>query len=536
MRNRKDVDKVGQTAQAVAAVVPRQCGVLIVEDDPDLQWRLARMLTVQGNRVVGTSSGDGALALIAEWPVDLVLVDEDLPGMDGLEVARHIQRTHPDVPVILMAVQETQEVQVAARLAGVVACLTKPFRVEVLAELHGVSQGATRGGPGTRRVAPTAVKRALRIGLAILVLLAIVAGAHAYLWLRLVHDPELSPPVARAATLVLIALGLALPAAPLLSRRLPRQAATVLSFPVYLWMGVAFLLLVVLGAGDAVRLFLPIAPRTDAEVAIIVVALLAAVAVRSALGPVSVREVHVTLPRLPAPMHGTSLVQLSDLHIGPLLGRPFLERVVAQTNALEPDLIVITGDLVDGPVEQLAPHVAPLADLRARHGVYFVTGNHEYYAETNPVRGADRWIAHLEALGIRVLRNEHVPIERDGHGFDLAGVDDSHAASFGGGHGADVAAAVAGRDPCRALVLLAHQPLEVRHAARHGVGLQLSGHTHDGQIWPFGWLVRLQQPYVAGLARHGDTHVYVSRGTGFWGPPMRLFAPSEVTRIVLDAA
>jgi predicted MPP superfamily phosphohydrolase len=189
-------------------------------------------------------------------------------------------------------------------------------------------------------------------------------------------------------------------------------------------------------------------------------------------------------------------------------------------------MVVITGDLVDGSVAELEPHVEPLKRLRAKDGVYFVTGNHEYYS------GANAWIAHLESLGIRVLRNERVPI-RGEHGFDLAGVDDWTAHQFGGEHGMNLEKALSGRDPDRAVVLLAHQPKAIVEAGARGVDLQLSGHTHGGQLFPFNFLVGLQQPYVAGLHDHGATKIYVSRGTGYWGPPMRVGAPAEITRIEL---
>jgi len=218
------------------------------------------------------------------------------------------------------------------------------------------------------------------------------------------------------------------------------------------------------------------------------------------------------------------------VHVGPTIGRTFIEQIVAQANAANPDVIAITGDLVDGSVEELREHVAPLAQLKARYGVYFVTGNHEYYS------GAQAWCEELERLGIRVLRNERVSIGGADASFDLAGIDDAHAHQFGNGHGADLARAVLGRDPSRELVLLAHQPRAVFEAVEHGVGLQLSGHTHGGQIWPWTYLVRLQQPVVAGLARFSDTQVYVSRGTGYWGPPMRLAAPAEITRVTLRTA
>lgn len=253
-----------------------------------------------------------------------------------------------------------------------------------------------------------------------------------------------------------------------------------------------------------------------------------AVALRSALtGPV-VTHVAVRLRRLPHAQAGTTIAQISDLHVAPLLGRDYVARVVARTNALQPSLIVITGDLVDGTVEQLRDAVAPLAELRAPHGVYFVTGNHEYYS------GVDPWIAELTRLGVRVLRNERVTIGDAAASFELAGIDDWTAASFGGGHGANLAEALRGHDPARELILLAHQPKAIYEAAELGVGLMLSGHTHGGQIWPFGYLVKLAQPYLAGLAQHGATQIYVNRGTGYWGPPMRLAVPPELTLLELQ--
>jgi predicted MPP superfamily phosphohydrolase len=204
--------------------------------------------------------------------------------------------------------------------------------------------------------------------------------------------------------------------------------------------------------------------------------------------------------------------------------------VVKRVNDLRPDVIAITGDLVDGNVDELREHVAPLGDLKAELGVFFVTGNHEYYS------GPDAWIRELARLNVRVLRNERVELERDGVTIDLAGVDDYSSRGLAQGHGPDLPRALEGRDGSRALVLLAHQPRAFVEAAKLGVGLQLSGHTHGGQIWPWNWFVRLQQPYVAGLHREGDAQIYVSRGTGYWGPPMRVAAPAEITQLVLEPA
>jgi predicted MPP superfamily phosphohydrolase len=250
--------------------------------------------------------------------------------------------------------------------------------------------------------------------------------------------------------------------------------------------------------------------------------------VKSALSEVAVRKLAVPLAKLPPSMAGLTVVQITDVHIGPTLGHDWLARVVAKINALSPDVVVITGDLVDGSVDDLRAHVAPLADLRAKHGVFFVTGNHEYYS------GVDSWLSELARLGIRALRNERVEIKQGDVAIDLAGVDDWSAHSFGHGHGADLPRALEGRDPSRALILLAHQPRQIVEAAKLGVGLQLSGHTHGGQIFPWNFMVRLQQPYVAGLHRHEGTLVYVSRGTGYWGPPMRVGIPAEITHFTLQ--
>ncbi len=240
-------------------------------------------------------------------------------------------------------------------------------------------------------------------------------------------------------------------------------------------------------------------------------------------------EVSVTLPRLPARLDGFTIVQITDVHIGNTIGRAFVEAMVAEVAAARGDLIAITGDLVDGSVRRLAHAAEPLADLRAPHGVFFVTGNHEYYSGVGP------WLAHLPTLGVVPLRNERVRIGDGDASFDLAGIDDRSGRRFRG-HGPDLAAAVSGRDPSRELVLLAHQPRMVSDAVVHGVGLQLSGHTHGGQIWPWHYLARAQQGgLLAGLSRHGDTQLYVSRGTGYWGPPVRVGAPAEITRIVLRA-
>ena len=241
------------------------------------------------------------------------------------------------------------------------------------------------------------------------------------------------------------------------------------------------------------------------------------------------RVVRVTVPirGLTAALAGFRIVQISDIHVGPTIKRGYLEAIVARVNALEPDLVAITGDLVDGSVAELAEHVAPLAQLQSRHGTYFVTGNHEYYS------GVHGWVEELKRLGIRVLHNEHVVLRHQGAALVLAGVPDYGGHHFDPEHGSDPAAALRGAPDHAPRVLLAHQPRSAAAAARAGFDLQLSGHTHGGQFLPWTFLVPLQQPFTAGLHQLGRMQIYVSRGTGYWGPPKRLGAPSEISELRL---
>ncbi|MET7357387.1 metallophosphoesterase [Streptomyces sp. NPDC005562] len=237
-------------------------------------------------------------------------------------------------------------------------------------------------------------------------------------------------------------------------------------------------------------------------------------------GP-EVKRVTVPLAKLPRAAHGFRIAVVSDIHLGPILGSGFTRRVVDTVNATQPDLIAVVGDLVDGSVEHLAPAAAPLAALRSRHGAYFVTGNHEYFS------GADQWVDHVRELGLHPLRNARTELP----GFDLAGVDD--VAGESEGKGPDFAKALGDRDRSRASVLLAHQPVVIHDAVEHGVDLQLSGHTHGGQLWPGSLVAELANPTVAGLERYGDTQLYVTRGAGAWGPPVRVGAPSDITVVEL---
>ena len=238
-------------------------------------------------------------------------------------------------------------------------------------------------------------------------------------------------------------------------------------------------------------------------------------------------EIDVPLAGLPAALEGFTIAQISDIHVGATIKRAFVDAIVERVNGLRPDMVAITGDLVDGSVPELSSDTAPLARLHSRHGTFFVTGNHEYYS------GALSWIAEMRRLGASVLLNEHVVLDHDGAAVTVAGVTDYSAHHFDPSHRSDPAAALAGAPAASAKVLLAHQPRSASSAAEAGYDLQLSGHTHGGQFWPWNLFVRLQQPFTAGLHRLGRMWVYVNRGTGYWGPPMRFGIPSEITRIRL---
>jgi predicted MPP superfamily phosphohydrolase len=242
----------------------------------------------------------------------------------------------------------------------------------------------------------------------------------------------------------------------------------------------------------------------------------------------SVVSVDVPIAGLPAALAGFTIAQISDVHVGPTIKRDYLDAIVQAVNRLGADMVAVTGDLVDGRVSELASHVAPLAELRSRHGTFFVTGNHEYYS------GAAAWVQELQRLQIRVLQNEHVVLQHDGAALLVAGVTDYSAHHFDPAQRSDPAAAIAGAPAAAGMrLLLAHQPRSADAAQRAGFQLQLSGHTHGGQFWPWNLFVRLQQPFTAGLHRLRDLWVYTSRGTGYWGPPKRFGAPSEITRLRL---
>ncbi|MFE4215255.1 metallophosphoesterase [Streptomyces sp. NPDC056844] len=425
--------------------------------------------------------------------------------------------------------------------------------------------------------------------------LALLAGVHRYVWRRLIGDTTAKGGLARrAGTVAAFVLPLLTVGAFVSSRSgVPFPVQQVLAWPGYLWLAALLYLTLALLVGEAVRPLLrrflarraatrqaapaalsadapaaqipdapaaqvpaataaepgpatggstrtdpapdteaPAPPVADPSRRLFVARAVGGAAALAGLGTVGLgtygvlrgprtKRITVRLAGLPRSAHGFRIAMVSDIHLGPILGRAHTRRVVDAINATNPDLVAVVGDLVDGSVADLGPAAEPLAGLEARHGSYFVTGNHEYFS------GAAEWVDHVRELGLHPLENARVEIA----GFDLAGVND--VAGESEGQGPDFARALGDRDRSRASVLLAHQPVVIDDAVEYGVGLQLSGHTHGGQLWPGNLVAELANPTVAGYERYGDTQLYVSRGAGAWGPPVRVGAPSDITVVEL---
>ncbi|MFG2964201.1 metallophosphoesterase [Streptomyces sp. NPDC048288] len=411
-----------------------------------------------------------------------------------------------------------------------------------------------------------------------LLALTVVTGLYWYLWRRLVRDTTTGPGRTRRLGTVLFVVGPILMFAALFAEvgHAPFLLQRTLAWPGFLWMALSLYLLLAVVAGEALR---PLVTRLSKRFALQrpaperpargagncatshdgaqlslqteappkeltraqnpapsrrlfvsrVVGGAAATAATATVGLGTygvlrgprVKRVTVPLAKLPRAAHGYRIAVVSDIHLGPILGKGFAQHVVDTINATRPDLIAVVGDLVDGSVKNLGPAAAPLAQLSARHGAYFVTGNHEYFS------GAAQWVEEVRRLGLHPLENARAELAH----FDLAGVNDLAGESTG--QGPDFERALADRDPARACVLLAHQPVQIHEAVRHHVDLQLSGHTHGGQLWPGNLIAAAANPTVAGLDRYGDTQLYVSRGAGAWGPPTRVGAPSDITVIEL---
>lgn len=361
---------------------------------------------------------------------------------------------------------------------------------------------------------------------------------HAYLWFGLVRRLALPPFWSRAlagwlvlATVMLVARGWL-------------RGSRVYEVTAYTWIAIAVCMVLAVATGDLVRLGMKITgairrrrgAEVDADRRVFLTqtlprsvaaggAIITGYGTFRAFTPPEVTETVVVIPKLPPSLEGMSIVQLTDLHVGPFIRRKLIDRLVEQANALRPDLLVVTGDMVDGSVPELGDSVAGLAKLQARFGTYFVTGNHDYGS------GDREWVAFLEQHGIPALRNRRVEIGDAGGTIDLVGVDD-----WGGRRrtrGYDLEAAIAGRDPDRASVLLAHQPANFDVAATRDIDLQISGHTHGGQIFPMTLMVGTVFDYTRGLYREGEAQIYVSRGCGFWGPPARVGSAPELAKIIL---
>jgi predicted MPP superfamily phosphohydrolase len=380
----------------------------------------------------------------------------------------------------------------------------------------------------------------MRLNRRFLLFIGLLGLLHAYIGWRVLPDLGAGATGRAVGALVLIASYGLMVLALLVRFILPRSPAHRFGAP-GLFMAGFFSSILVLTLLRDLLLLVGILALSAAHVHILKTASATAVAALSVFATVvgfasarrRARIVNVDVPirNLPRALHGFSIAQISDVHVGAAIRKEYVDAIVDAVNGLHPDLIAVTGDVVDGPVRELAPHTAPLGRLSARHGAFFVTGNHEYYS------GESAWTAEFKRLGLKVLLNEHAVVTHDGAPLVVAGVTDFSAHHFNPAQRSDPAAALAGApSDAGAKILLAHQPRSASAAETAGYDLQLSGHTHGGQFWPWNLFVRFQQPFTAGLHRLNKLWVYVSRGTGYWGPPNRFGAPSEITRLRLVEA
>jgi predicted MPP superfamily phosphohydrolase len=371
-------------------------------------------------------------------------------------------------------------------------------------------------------------------------------GSHLYLVRRLITPLGLPPGWHRLAAALIWANAIALPLTFSLLPRSGGRLADLAQYGGYLLMGLWSVLLaltlfrdgglLVLGVADRVGVpgFDPqrrdLLLRGSAAVLLGASGLLTGAAWRRARRLAEVVRIELPIAGLHPALDGFRIAQISDLHVGPTIRAPMIEAVVARVNELQPDLVALTGDLVDGPVDRLAPHVEPLRGLSSRHGTWFVTGNHEYYS------GVHKWLAKCRELGMTTLVDEHGVIEHDGATMLVAGVTDITAPRMEPEHVSSPRKACEGAPPTDFKLLLAHQPESCREGEGCGFHLQLSGHTHGGQYWPYSALIKLAKRWVRGLYRVGAMWVYVNPGTTYWGPPLRLGSPQEITLLTLRRA
>lgn len=362
------------------------------------------------------------------------------------------------------------------------------------------------------------------------VFFTVFAAVHFYIGWRLLYSSSLAAAVSPAACSLLLLSAFFIPFASFAPHFVKRTRLTErLAWAGNLMMGWLSSLFILTLLRDFV-FFIPAAHHWERESALgvfILSVLLTGIGLIRARQIATVRTIDIPLTSLPAELDGFTIAQISDLHIGPTIKAPYVQKIVDKVNALTPDMVAITGDFVDGDIAHIAEDVRPLGELKSRYGTYGVTGNHDYYS------GASAWMKHFEKMGMIILMNAHAVITHNGALLVLAGVNDYDAAAVSPGTVSDPLLAVKGAPAEAVQILLAHQPRSAKAAAEAGIDLQLSGHTHGGQFWPWQPFVRLQQPVTAGLHKMGKMWLYVSRGTGYWGPPKRLGAPSEITLITL---
>ncbi len=371
-----------------------------------------------------------------------------------------------------------------------------------------------------------------RIIVRVSALIAIVGLLFGVPWWTVIGSPELPAALEYTGTILFAVAAVALPALMIFGHG-PWQR-DVAAKTGDLALGLIWLLFSMSVLGNVLRPILAVS-GVDSAAEIVAGAVAGVWVVLGAYGMVEARRVprlkeqDIVIPRLGDGLEGLRLAIITDTHFGPLNRANWSKKVVEVVNELDADVVCHAGDLADGSVAKRQEQVAPLGKVRAKLGKFYITGNHEYFGE------AQAWLDHMRDLGWEPLHNRHLSVEQGGDTLVFAGIDDPTGAASGlPGHGPDLPAALDGVAASTPVVLLAHQPKQVRQAAEAGIDLQISGHTHGGQIWPFHLLVRLDQPVLSGLSRHGErTQLYTSRGTGFWGPPLRVFAPSEITVLTL---
>lgn len=374
----------------------------------------------------------------------------------------------------------------------------------------------------------------------------VVTSVHYYLWARLIRDTAMDHAFRNVGTYSLIIFTISFPIALFVSRLVPFRYSYLLLWISYLWLGIMMLLFFSFLFTDFIKtLFYLYSKFSNASeeminperrkfisrfiassVSVIVFAATGA-GIKKYYETVVVKKIKMFITGLPETFQGFKIVQISDLHIGQMMTGLMLEEIVDKVNSLEPDLVAITGDLVDGSTNKLLNELVSLKKLKAKKGIYFVTGNHEYYS------GVEEWIPEIENMGIKVLNNESIKIKKNYDFLYLSGVTDHEAKNFSKEYAADFKKTFSGLHKDKKKILLAHQPVAAKEASEYEADLVLSGHTHGGQIWPFGYLVYLQQPYLKGLYQYKNTKLYVNQGTGCWGPPMRLGSFNEITEITL---